>query len=171
MNVLPVVDLGSDITQYNSEQRVLDAGFSYATFIWEKNGTSDGTNRTYTVDGALWNLGTNTLKLIVEDNAGCAGSDEITVFIADSDISKLVNGAVLYPNPSVDYFRFKFESAIIRPAIITIVSSIGKVILRESFTAEQMSILEIPIYGLTSGVYYVTLSIDGNQVTKSFVKE
>lgn len=78
----------------------------------------------------------------------------------------------VFPNPASTNFRIKFDRAINGPAALSVYDLSGKEVWKTSIIAEDMISSEIPVSGLTNGVYMIKVVTPGSPVQNfKFVKK
>ncbi|WP_343586183.1 T9SS type A sorting domain-containing protein [Flavobacterium sp.] len=77
----------------------------------------------------------------------------------------------VFPNPASNSFRIKFDQVINGTATISLYDISGKEVWKNAITAEDMISSEIPVNGLSKGVYMVKVKATGHPVQNfKFVK-
>ena len=77
------------------------------------------------------------------------------------------NNILLYPNPTNEILNYSFASAVdLKSVSISDVS--GKTIVSST---SDLSLQQINVSSLSSGIYFVTFNTDTNSITKKFIKQ
>lgn len=75
----------------------------------------------------------------------------------------------VFPNPAMDFINIDWNNLSIRsPVIIEIINSIGQVEQRLSIDNESQ--IQVPIYHLPKGIYFLRMKIGEQRVVRKFVK-
>lgn len=78
-----------------------------------------------------------------------------------------INSIALYPNPASDHVNISLPNASIE-GLILIYDHLGKIIITEDLT-EGSNEVQIPLDGLSTGLYYVNIVSDNSKVTKKLL--
>ncbi|PIF34183.1 alpha-galactosidase [Flavobacterium sp. 9] len=77
----------------------------------------------------------------------------------------------VFPNPASSTFRIKFDHTINGPVALSMYDIAGKEVWKTTIIAEDMITSEVPVNGLSKGVYMIKASTEGNSVQNfKFVK-
>ena len=81
-------------------------------------------------------------------------------------------GLTIHPNPANHTLHLSFQSTSRVPAIVTIYNQLGQQIKNETLvkTSKGSNELSMDVASLEAGVYLLQLAVDGQVVTKKFVK-
>jgi PKD repeat protein len=100
VNDQPVFDLGVDITIKENESATMDVGKNFSAYLW----SDDTQNKTLTVDGSDYGVGTHEIWAIVTDENGCSATDTINFTVEPSttviNLGKNESSISVYPIPS-----------------------------------------------------------------------
>ncbi len=168
VHTMPAVYLGPDdsIWLYNGSI-VLDAGNGFSSYHWS---TGENT-QTITVVGLDVQIGPHMYTVTVTDGWGCSASDNITITVLDNtgiSITELESSISIFPNPTKDvlYVDIKDNKDHID---FTIVNLEGQKVLEyvaEPFTKRKV----LDLSGLTDGVYFISVTMNGKAVNRKIVK-
>lgn len=90
----------------------------------------------------------------------------------DNQDPSVVNGIVLYPNPSTDLINISFESTVQTNVTFEIIDVLGKQVHAEGFTAQVGNNLHsVFISKLKNGLYFVKIQNGNVQTIERFVKK
>lgn len=105
-----------------------------------------------------------------EANSGCAGIAELRLGVEATTPTddEIISGDqfTVYPNPASDMIRLEFSDNEKRE--ISIVNSIGQIV--KTASAIKKSYLEISIWDLKEGLYFINSQSDKKIETNSFIK-
>ncbi len=149
---LPVVNLGADTTICNDASIELNAGNDGANYAWS---IADSTQTIVVSDSGSYSV-------VVTDVNGCAGSDEIIISLDDcTGINELGTelSLLVYPNPSRGEFQIESNGFNLNESLITIVDLRGNVV---STIRPQGAVRETITLNQSSGVYFLSIEVDGN---------
>lgn len=117
-----------------------------------------------------WSIpGTKTVTLTV-DNAGCVSVHSDTVHVgrnAGIGFVKTGNGDVDFiPNPNEGSFDILFDQNIAKPIMVRMTDMQGRVVYANEFNSTTDKRLPITTENLPTGIYAVSVYLDGEVVTK-----
>jgi photosystem II stability/assembly factor-like uncharacterized protein len=159
VNVVPVVNLGGDITILQTQTATLDAGNPGATYLW-----SNGAVTQMITVGYLGNA-SDTYSVDVTMNS-CTGSDAVVVNFLPTGVDNNQNtsGVRIIPNPSNGIFRLEVRIPGEEQISLSLLNLIG---------TEVYSKKGIPVTGnytdnmnfsnLPEGIYYLIVKGRSNQ--------
>lgn len=169
VNSLPSVNLASfnpDTLCDNSTSVVLPIG-SPAGGIYTGNGVGGGD-----FDPSSAGVGSHIIIYTYTDSNTCINSDTIIVYVQSCvGINEIITdfGIIIYPNPSTGQFTIKKPSGLNKKLQIKLLDVTSKLILEKNIPiGEQETSIDITKYN--KGVYYLQLSIDGEQFIKQIIK-
>jgi len=88
------------------------------------------------------------------------------------DNIKNIDNIILYPNPSTDIVNIDFSLQRDSDTKWTLYSEVGKTIIKGSYkSAVGSNKLKIDSKNLKAGIYFISIEVDGQLVTKQFVKQ
>lgn len=162
VNALPVVNLGTDITQ-PSPPAILDAGSGFTSYLW-----NDGTT-TQTLSATT----SGTYFVTVENANGCSDTDTIVVtFTGTSGINDPLENWLLqlYPNPSAGNLYLDVKNINADHLVLNIMDLTGKTVfnLNNHSISNQFS-KNLDLQGLSNGVYILQIIADGKTMQKRFI--
>jgi hypothetical protein len=149
---LPVVNLGADTTICNDASIELNAGNDGANYAWS---TADSTQTIVVSDSGSYSV-------VVTDVNGCAGSDEIIISLDDcTGINELGTelSLLVYPNPSRGEFQIESNGFNLNESTITIIDLVGNLV---ATIRPQGAVRETITLNQSSGVYFLSIEVDGN---------
>jgi hypothetical protein len=164
-------ELGQEVTEVSavvSDESVLTASVAY---------TAGDETAVLTLDPLA--SGDVEITVSVKDNGGTenGGTDvrEITFKVevvenkAITGVSDLNNGfeVTLYPNPSRDMVYLDVNSTVYAPVDVSVFTVTGKQVLHKKFS--EMGNISFDMSNHVSGIYFVKLSVEGEQVVKKLV--
>ena len=77
----------------------------------------------------------------------------------------------LYPNPVSDNLNISMSFTKAAPVIINIMNITGQVIYTEKTSSEgRQNVISINTSSLSSGLYFVQINYDGQNISRKFVK-
>lgn len=156
---------------------------------WQLDSTTfDNNSTTFTVDQNTLSIGTHTLTAIVTDDTPSVRVDNHSTTHADSvtwtinrgvlgvDIFTSENsiGFAVYPNPAEDIVNVELELEQSANVYIRIISADGKIVreIGGGQTAPgDKSMRQINIENLTSGDYFIAVTINGATYTHTLIKQ
>jgi hypothetical protein len=157
--VVPVVDLGDDITIPQDETVTLDAGNQGSSYLWSNGevtqtiivGYEGNASDTYSVDVTLNN---------------CTGSDEVTVNFTPTGIEGAPATRVIHiiPNPNDGRFRFEISVQGTDEISLSLLNLLGSEVYRRNSIpvtgtySEEMNFTNQP-----KGIYYLIIKGRSNQ--------
>ncbi|GEM_PF-888795 len=140
---LPTPNLGPNISTPITPV-VLDPG-SYESYLWS-TGSFDPT-----ISVGL----SGTYSVVVTDENGCEGSDEIVVSIWAAGISSLdASGINIYPNPAIDRLTIDATASAETALDITLTNAVGQVVYHQ--TAATSNRIFIEVGSMDRGTYFLT---------------
>lgn len=75
----------------------------------------------------------------------------------------------IFPNPVTDFINIELNDLPIHsPVVVEIINSIGQV--EQSLNINQQSPIQVPVYHLPKGIYFLRMEINGKVVTRKFIK-
>jgi len=163
-----IVNLGNDTTITNHQNLTLNAG-SGTKYIWS---TGD-TTQTVKIYGNNLSLGNNQIGVYVY-NIGCAGHDEIKIFII-TGIDDMENSGefVINPNPNNGEFLIALKSNTLTQGSyhLEIYSSDGKIVFKEQLSITGQLQKTIKLNNLGKGLYYIKIYNDKAKMSSKFIIE
>ena len=164
----PIVNLGNDTTITNHQNLTLNAGLG-TKYIWS---TGD-TTQTVKIYGNNLSLGNNQIGVYVY-NIGCAGYDEIKIFII-TGIDDMENSGefVINPNPNNGEFLIALKSNTLTQGSyhLEIYSSDGKIVFKEQLSITGQLQKTIKLNNLGKGLYYIKIYNDKAKMSSKFIIE
>jgi M6 family metalloprotease-like protein len=164
---IPVVDLGSDFTMFTSESIQLDAGATYASYLWSTGETS----QTITIDKTK-GLGLGIYSVMVTDEFSCEGSDEISVHIyddtdPDNDKEPLLK---IFPNPTQGDVNLLIEE-VQGTYKIRILSINGNRVYQNEFSSSDAKFVKsLNMHHLLPGMYSVQIISGETVLVEKFIR-
>ncbi len=149
---LPVVNLGADTTICNDASIELNAGNDGAAYAWS---TTESAQTIVVSDSGSYSV-------VVTDANGCAGSDEIVISLDDcTGINELGTelSLMVYPNPSRGVFQIESNGFNLNESTITIIDLVGNLV---TTIRPQGAVRETITLNQSSGVYFLSIEVDGN---------
>ena len=149
---LPVVNLGADTTICNDASIELNAGNNGAAYAWS---TTENAQTIVVIDSGSYSV-------VVTDANGCAGSDEIVISLDDcTGINELGAGLrlMVYPNPSRGVFQIESNGFNLNESTVTIIDLVGNLV---KTIRPQGAVRETITLNQSSGVYFLSIEVDGN---------
>jgi hypothetical protein len=169
----PIVELGSpDTTVCVYDSIVLDAGNPGASYQWS-NGSSGQQIR---IGSTGIGFDIKTFSVLVTNQAGCIGEDEITVvfdFGACSGVNDFVEDpfVILFPNPGSGNVILQTDR-VYKMSRISILEPSGRILQEVEYTSEDMANQQVKLEmdKLVSGLYYVRFQAYGTRpVTLKYI--
>jgi hypothetical protein len=156
VNELPVIDLGTDISQDGSVE--LDAGSGVVSYLW----STEAETQTITVTES----GNYSVK--VTNEFGCVGADTLNVTITGIkvDVSKQIS---VYPNPNNGKFWVVYGVQIKAKHLVEIINVEGKTVWHAEFVEPNSKSNRIEVDNLEQGIYYLKVIEDNNVSMVRFV--
>ena len=135
--------------------------------IYTGNGVGGGD-----FDPSSAGVGSHIIIYTYTDSNTCINSDTIIVYVQSCvGINEIITdfGIIIYPNPSTGQFTIKNPSGLNKKLQIKLLDVTSKLILEKNIPiGEQETSIDITKYN--KGVYYLQLSIDGEQFIKQIIK-
>lgn len=131
------------------------------------NGTYSGTGVTAgSFDPAIAGVGTHTLTYEFTDGTGCTGSATSDIVVdACASIKEInVNAVNVYPNPTKEAVTVSFNG---EEASIIVMDVKGQVLITERIVSNET----VNMNNLSSGTYFVKVTIEGNTFTQRVIVE
>ncbi|MDC3352336.1 T9SS type A sorting domain-containing protein, partial [Crocinitomicaceae bacterium] len=124
------------------------------SFDWDNDGTGD-----FDDEEDLNDLPGGTYIIVVEDEAGCSGTETIVVSTQLGIAELNLNGATVFPNPTSDKLTIQLDGEF----IYSLVSINGKILSTMKVTNQaQLNLSEY-----TDGVYFLEIeSENGSEIVK-----
>ncbi|MCF8297151.1 MAG: T9SS type A sorting domain-containing protein [Saprospiraceae bacterium] len=162
VNPIPIVNLGADTIIGLSQTLALDAGSSFATYLWDDNSK----NKIRQIIGSVVGVGIHTYFVEVS-SFGCMASDTIVVeVIDDTGINDKYNSnsISLIPNPTKGIFNIVING-IKGDFELQIIDLSGRILSSEKFNSVK-DIFDKQIYATnySKGIYLIRIA------NKDFVK-
>ncbi|TDW52795.1 alpha-galactosidase [Flavobacterium sp. 270] len=174
-------------TGYNAAN-IFSAAHNNITYVAVFNYGNTSTTNTINLSRLGLGSGNYTVK---ELYSGTTSTTQSTLSVqlpqADAALYAIYQGPILntpsynwgvastnyvFPNPASTNFRIKFDHAISGPAALSVYDLSGKEVWKTSIIAEDMISSEIPVSGLTNGVYLIKVVTQGSPVQNfKFVKK
>ena len=145
-----IINLGDTATVTST---TLNAGV-FASYLW----STGATTQTLFVDaGGIYSV-------TVTDVFGCTATDQITITITNTD-NLLIEDVKIYPNPAFDVLNIEMETSFAR---VEVYNQLGELVLLENMNNQQLT-----VKSLTSGVYYLRLKDENDELigVARFLKE
>ena len=176
---LPEIFIGNDTSIYQNETLQLESNSEFYKYTWN---TSD-TVSSIEITGS--EVGNSQYWLIAEDDNGCINSDTINIMVkkivdtteTDSNgvgliFTYIINEINIYPNPVNNILYVDFNSNINSNVDMVIRDITGKVIFNEKHLVNKnANAVELNVNKLSSGLYYLSININGYKKTLKFIKE
>lgn len=127
---------------------------------------------TRTLSGTPTESGTFTVNLMAVDDADASATTTFSFRInASSGVGdqSCVETIRVYPNPVKDKLHIDFGTETNRNTNILVINTLGKIVLNES--SVRVSDTTLDLQGITSGIYYLKLTIDGKVINRKFYLE
>jgi len=163
---LPIVELGADTSICGTNSWVLDAGNPGSTYQWSTGET------TQTIEVGFDQVyGDKTYSLEVTSPESCINTGEITInWVNCSGIDELSDDAVLtvYPNPAKNHVSITSSILDNSEATLILTDLRGKTHYMKNYPAGTTTI-ELDIHNLHSGIYFCTLRVDNETITKKLI--
>jgi PKD repeat protein len=159
MNIVPVVDLGDDITILQTQTATLDAGNPGAGYLW-----SNGAVTQIITVGYLGNA-SDTYSVDVTLNS-CTGSDAVTVNFTPTGIQGAPGtiGIKITPNPNTGRFRLEIKTPGSDEISFSILNLLGsEVYSRKGIPVTGNYTEEMNFTNLPEGIYYLIIRGRSNQ--------
>jgi len=162
VNSLPLVNLGNDVSIFQTDTLVLDAGEGFAEYLWN-DGSSD---QTLTIYGAELDTLSYSYFVRVLDLNSCSNSDTIVVTVKHETgilhTEILDTEIIIYPNPTEGKFTIKIDiSNPLDEVIIDVLNMNGAKIMRKEITEVHTNILEdFDLSEAASGLYLIKIITD-----------
>jgi lysophospholipase L1-like esterase len=163
----PTLNLGPDITLFNSDSTLLQApsNFSSYTWNWVESGVLRQLNTpSITINSTFfWQAGTYKLWLDVTDSMGCMASDTLMVSFFFFDLPEnLQNDLKLYPNPAQGYFEIETQL----PWELKLYDNKGQLLLEQTISSGKTRFSD----SLKAGLYTLVFRSDeGLRVRKLLI--
>lgn len=166
---LPAVFIGNDTTIADTARILLSPGESFAHYLWNNGDTTPVT----LLKGADLKEGPNPVTLTVTGEAGCSGTDGMTITIVRTlpgHYSELISeSCFLFPNPATDqvtvYFTLSLESL-----TLSLHDQLGKEMKTWSYSGYHKSdLLGINLGGMPKGMYTLHIKTDRGVAAKKIV--
>ena len=151
--------LGPDITLYDTQTVVLDAGFGYVSYAWNTGDIGQSIEVNAYVNAQL---GLNKYSVEVVDAYGCNASDSVLInFVLNvEDINQNIAFDV-YPNPTKGQFTIQIEGTISQTYSLEIVNIQGQVLYQKDINVNSSKYSEsIDVSTWAKGVYVLRLKND-----------
>jgi len=165
----PDVFIGNDTTIMDTSTLVLTIKEGYSSYLWN-NGVKEPVN---IVKGSSYATGPNIIHVIVTNEDGCIGEDEMILYISKTDALSLMedlsSSCFIYPNPTPDevnvYFTRSFESLDLK-----IYNQLGVVITEKKVdNYTQNSSIVFHLESLPTGLYTLIVTSDSGFAMKKIV--
>jgi PKD repeat protein len=104
----------------------------------------------------------------------CVSDDQFIFMLDDIEIGSalgvnktpVTSDVTLYPNPARDHVFLKFSDPKSGVTDIMLLNETGTIIKEYPFTQMSGEILDIPLSGLSAGIYYVVIESDAGRIVK-----
>ena len=109
--------------------------------------------------------------VIAEDSNGCVSREDINVYVdtcATSINDELITNISVYPNPSSGIFTLELNNIIEKNTILTIVNSVGKVILSEKLEIGERT-KDINLSEFSKGIYFLEIETENRIINKKLI--
>ncbi len=144
----PTTFLGNDTTITWGDTITLDAGAGFASYLWS---TSESTQTIRVSDEG-------TYSVIITNEYGCTGSDEINIDTMFVNIDELISQSVkLYPVPASAYVMLELGNIPGGDITIEMIDLNGKVIYTEEVKVGASSLRRIDLTNVNSGLHLVRI--------------
>jgi len=159
----PKVNLGEDDTLYNTDQKILDAGSGFDSYLW----STGETTQQITVDSVRFGTGVFVFWVkVVKDS--CEGFDSITISIqkhVSLPETQESNSVAVFPNPAgeVLYIQYQGDDSYL---VISLLDVFGREIRRDELIHLQGNLYQIDMSTFAAGTYL--LRINGAGINKVF---
>lgn len=160
VDAAPDIDLGTDTTICEGSSLTLNAGIGFTTYRWD-NGTI---NRERTVNSA------GTYVVTVTNNNGCEDVDsiEVNVEICSGIDESALASIKIYPNPTSAELNIQLPKAGIALNELRVLDVNSKLLSRTVINELEM---KLDLSDLASGVYFIELSGNQQQLRYKLIKE
>ncbi|MFK7948275.1 MAG: T9SS type A sorting domain-containing protein [Saprospiraceae bacterium] len=75
----------------------------------------------------------------------------------------------IFPNPATDFVNIEVNDLIIHsPIIIEVINTVGQV--KQRLSIDNNNQIQVPVYHLPKGIYFLRMEIDGKIVVRKFMK-
>jgi hypothetical protein len=149
---LPVVNLGADTTICNNASIEINAGNDGAAYAWS---TTESAQTIVVSDSGSYSV-------MVIDINGCMNTDTIMISLDDCiGINELGTELhlMVYPNPSRGVFQIESNGFNLNESTVTIIDLVGNLV---TTIRPQGAVRETITLNQSSGVYFLSIEVDGN---------
>jgi hypothetical protein len=132
------------------------------TYTWSNGGTAN----------AVFNLGNDSLTVVVTDATGCTDTATVTVetvYMVGTESLKGLTGLVLSPNPAKDYAQLNINFNQSVELTVRLVDVTGRVLETRNAGNTMSEEMRFDVSNLAEGVYLMQITADGQTATKRFV--
>jgi hypothetical protein len=132
------------------------------TYTWSNGGTAN----------AVFNLGNDSLTVVVTDATGCTDTATVTVetvYMVGTESLKGLTGLVLSPNPAKDYAQLNINFNQSVELTVRLVDVTGRVLETRNAGNTMSEEMRFDVSNLAEGIYLMQITADGQTATKRFV--
>lgn len=161
----PGPDLGADIYFQHADTTTLHATHAGSvSYLWSTGSTTSTININNTQPGTYWVVTTNA--------SGCTQTDTIIVSssVYVNELNREIN-VNIFPNPALTDHSFivQFSSEINTLNNISLIDILGKAQLKISGVQLNNNTIEIPLIGISPGMYFVKIDTGENSCSKKII--
>ena len=152
-----VISIGADTTLCLNQDLTISAG-TYDSYMWNTGQTTQSI-----MVGPFTNPSVESYILSVTDG-NCQGSDTLVLTVDNClGVEENLLEVTLFPNPSNGNFTIDFSNISSPEGNLNIIDNTGRVVFNKKITNFKEN---INIENLTSGSYFVRISVNGSQILK-----
>lgn len=121
-------------------------------------------------------IGAYIVSLTVTSASGCSAFALDTIQVTNHGLSGLHPGLVfeedvaIYPNPASETVNVQFELGNAKKVALQVSDLTGKIVRSESFIASQKDLVKVDIADLATGVYFLSVKMEGHNSIWKVVK-
>lgn len=163
-----------DLTDNHPIQFTNTSTDNVASFDWN---FGDGTGSTQENPSHTFNeVGIYIISLAINSLDGCSAFALDTIEVTENGLSILDPGPTLeedvtiYPNPASETVQVQFDLTNAKKVILQVSDLTGKVVRSKSFFASQKDLVKLDIADLATGVYFLSVKMEGNNSVWKVVK-
>ncbi len=125
------------------------------------------TNQTY--DASLYP--NETISVIVSNTFGCLSAESAGYVVGVSEIKNTLNHINVYPNPNNGIFDISFSAAKSAVYEVKITNIVGQVLFLNSISISGSNNRKVDLSSFDNGLYFITISSEGEENTYKLVIE
>ncbi len=137
-------------------------------YQWYLNGgiIPGATSQSYSVTVSGW------YSVWTNNGSGCQASSS-AIYITFSDVNEffIFNGIEISPNPAKENLSITFKGVVDKEITFTLKNTIGQIIKTGKFKPVSSEKINLDLFGLSDGMYVLSLTTDESSINYKFIKQ